>query len=196
MEKTDEVKDNEKTPGEVIQTPPILEKLKTEKDNWRNKAQGLEVELNKFKEEQMKSQNQYKELADFHKSRADGLEAEKTAYEQEKLKGAKMNAAVAEMEKLGLKRERREAALRLIAPDMDKLKYDPDTGFILGAEHVAKAAKELSPELFGGGNTSIPNQQAPGQREGTMTPEQFKALSPAEQAKIPIETAYKIWGLR
>lgn len=179
--------------SEKVYDSSFVEKLKGEKDNFRNANQSLRDELEQMKAEQkareeaaLKEKEDWKTLYEKTKLEKETLEGKLGSAEMLRQNAKKESELKSELAKLGVKPQYVERASKLA--NLDSVKIDKETGVIYGAEVVAKALSEDWPDLFGPGQSEKVEQQAPGSVAPTG------ALSLEEWQKLPYEERKKREG--
>lgn len=143
--------ENKEIPKENDQT---FEKLKKEKDNYREALQREREEkerlttlLKQKEEEELKLKENYKEIASIKEREALDWKSKFETREKELVDVAKLSQVKKELEKMGAQNSSVDALIKLA--DLNQVKYDPETRVVYNADLVAKSIKEALPQAFG-----------------------------------------------
>lgn len=157
----DDIKDETKT----TETDPKDEspkedfsKLKTEKDNWRKKAQELEAQLKAKETNELKIKEDFKSLAEQREKEANEWKSKFETKLKEDEDNLKKTHVRREFRKHGVSDEVVDTLINLV--NINDVKYDPETKSVWGHEEQVKAVKLKLPMAFGSGTPS-PAQTPP-----------------------------------
>lgn len=209
LEKGKELSNNNNNPSD---TPPVgsdpatsgggsdkvydssfVDKLKGEKENFRNANQKLADEVAQLKADAknkadaaLKEKEDWKTLYEQQKTENESLTGKLGSAENQRLDAKKETELKKELTKLGLDPKYADKAVKL--GNLESVKIDKDTGVIYGAEVVAKSLSEDWPALFGSTPTEKVSQSAP------AIPSPTGALSMDEWKKLPYDERKKREG--
>ena len=118
----------------------LVDKLKREKDNFRERALKAERALEEKERAGLEAKEEYKKLYELEKQKV-GEHEQVLAEMRVKQQTAEINSKLRdELTRLGCKPESIQDAFKLI--DRSTVNVDPETGLILGAEDAAKMFQE------------------------------------------------------
>ncbi len=118
----------------------IVKKLKSEKDNWKDRAMKAEKANEDGKREALEKKEEYKKLYELEKESTAKTKDELSKMHEDRRKARINSEFKAQAMKLGLKAEHAADALRLA--DLSKVSLDPETKVVIGAEGIAKEFHE------------------------------------------------------
>lgn len=154
----------------------VNQRLLKESQEWKLKAQQEKREREKLIAKMDEEKGEYKKLYESAQSKLD--QTVKKMVEKElrvSVKEAASKAGCIDVD------------LAFMAGDPKMLKFDEDTGEVVGAELFIESVKKAKPHLFANPVTSRINQAAPG---GVVT----KQLTPAEALRQKGEVRNKVWA--
>lgn len=155
------------------------QKLRKEKENWKQKAVDLENQLKIKLDAELAAKEEWKTLAEQRLKETEewkGKYLEKEKIEQNALKIGELKK---ELNKLGMDMKFMDAATKLI--DLKNITIDQESGVVLGAESAAKALRETMSPLF---QVAGPNvSHAAPQEVKAITLEEWRQLTPEEKIK-------------
>lgn len=114
----------------------FVDKLLTEKNNYKAKADKLEKEADDAKRKSLESANDYKAIADSERQKREALEKEVKEAKENTVKTRKKEAVTKSLLAIGLEPKYLETALKLV--NTNNVHVDPETQTVYGADDVAK----------------------------------------------------------
>lgn len=171
------------------QSNKFTEKLLKEKKNTVMRNQALEKELEELKqwkaeaeESRLKEQEKWKEMYEKRDIEKKELLEKLNQTEKSIFDGHKVNALKSELNKLGIKENYLEKAVKLV--DLDSIRLDNETSTVVNADEHAKAIYDEWSDLFGQSNTNVSHDSTdPVGTSGPMSIEDWRKLPLAEKKK-------------
>jgi len=159
-------------------SPEFVDKLMRERKNWQARAKELEDVNRKQEESSLLEKQEYKTLYENTIKDNETLKSTIATYNEEKVDNAKQGELRREFAKLGLQANYFDKATKLI--DVNSIRYDSDTGVIIGAEEAARALQTEMPVLFGKPSTNV-SGAAPQGSPRPLTIDEWKKLDTKER---------------
>lgn len=196
--------ENENKPNEEIKKPvqedkkdfdpektyEFAQKVLEEKRELKDKLKEYKEKLDAIENQKLEQNQQYKDLAEQYRQKYEEANSKIQSFEQSIVESKKKRSLIGELEKLGLRGDRKEVVLSMAK--FDEIKYDPEYKTALGYEKEAQRLKELAPEFFGSKNPGVVSD-APGiEGVGEITMEAYKKASPEDRKKMYSELRKKM----
>lgn len=182
---TEETKHEEEKVNEEIKDPQkVLEfarKAIEEKKRVAEKNRDLEAQLEAIKTKSLEEQQNYKVLADEYKKKWEAEKETVTKFQTSLIEGKKKQSLIAQLEKMGIRSDRKEALLQLAK--YDAIKFDDEHKIAFGHEEEASRLKTMLPECFGKPSTNMNSSSPDIGNEGEVTLESYKKMSLEDKRK-------------
>jgi hypothetical protein len=159
----------------------FVEKLLTEKKNYQSKVSELENQLKAKAETELKEKEQWKTLFETKSKEVEDLTTRLSQIEQHKVQIAKESELKKELQKLGIKSNYLEKAVKIA--DLNSIKADGETGTIYGADVVAKSIAQDWSDLFGGSSAGVDHSATKTPPTGNLTFDEWSKLPYDERKK-------------
>jgi len=171
----------------------FVDKMKKEKDNWRTRATELEADNKKKQEEQLLTQEKYKELSELKVSEANEWKEKYETSQKAIAQGTKVSKLKEELIKIGAKPDRLNKMLKLI--DLNSISFDSENNVVTGHDSAANALLQDVPEFFGIGGPKVGHNAPASEPIKEISLEEWKKLSPEEKLKTK-DALYGNLGIR
>ena len=191
-----EVKEEEvKTEVKEIKDPQavydLAQKTIEEKRIMRAKLSEMETELESFKNIKLEEEKKFKELADEYRKKYEAEKEVNTNFQTSLVEAKKKQSLVSQLEKLGVKADRKDTLLKLA--NLESIKYDDEYKLALGFEEEATRLKTMLPECFGTNGIGT-SSDSPDMTHSNVDLDAWKKMNPADQKKHYNEVRKKLYG--
>lgn len=185
---SEEIKPEEKPiekPMEEIRDPKavyeLAQKTIQEKREMKNKLEAMEQELESFRNVKLEEEKKFKELADEYRKKYETEKETNTKFQQSLVEAKKKQSLISQLEKLGIKSDRKDVVMQLAK--LDAIKYDDEYKIALGFEEEATRIKNSFPEFFGTNGIGTSSDAPDVGSIGVVDLASWKKMSPEDQKK-------------
>lgn len=158
----------------------FIDKVKKEKENWKQKALDLEKTLTGKVEQELVAKEEWKTLAEQRLQKTLEAESKLNSLNETIVKSQKIGALKTELGKLGMAPDVMEMAIQLV--DLKTVNVDSEHNVVTGADTAVKVIRDKLPQLF----TTTPAGVSHAAPQG-----QLKPLTLDEWRQLPVDEKIK-----